>query len=240
MLTHYKSPDLVIRRKPDDSQVTDADLAASIYLAKELPRIWDAPVFCEEGVIAYETRRHWSEYWLVDPLDGTKDFLAGEKDFTVCIALITNGQPRIGMIYAPVLDELYEAESGKGSFLTRAGQRARLKTKGSGGPWAAVRSRFHDGGETTVFLERNHVTQATAVGSALKFGRIADGTGNLFPRLRGCHEWDVAAGQIIVSEAGGAICALPEGGPLTYNSPSAVVSPFVALGSASDFTRLKL
>lgn len=238
LLTHYQSPGLVIRRKADRSQVTDADLASSAYLAKALPKIWAAPVMCEEAVVPFETRRHWKEYWLVDPLDGTKDFLAGEKDFTVCIALITNGQPRIGVIFAPVLDELFEAESGEGSFVTRAGKRTRLATKG-GLPWAAVRSRFHDAGETTTFLERNRVENTIAVGSALKFGRIAEGMGNLFPRLRGCHEWDVAAGQIIVAEAGGALCALPSGGPLFYNTPEAMVSPFVAVGNAADFAKLR-
>ncbi len=237
-MTYFGSSTLGVRQKPDHSQVTDADMAASHLIAEALPKIWQAPVLCEEALVDFEVRRHWQQYWLVDPLDGTKDFLAGEKDFTVCIALITNGQPSLGVIFAPALDEMYEAESGKGAFVTSAGKRVRLTAQG-GGSWAAVRSRFHDGGETTAFFDRNGVSKTVLMGSALKFGRIASGSVNIFPRLRGCHDWDVAAGQIIVIEAGGALLALPGGGPLVYNTAEAKVAPFVALAAAADFSRLR-
>jgi 3'(2'), 5'-bisphosphate nucleotidase len=239
LLTHYKSPTLNVRRKPDKSEVSDADIASSHYLADALPQILTAPVLCEEAIVPYEVRRHWTEYWLVDPLDGTKDFLAGENDFTVCIALITRGQPRLGVIYAPALDEMYEAESGKGAFLTRSGERTRLQARG-GAPWKAARSRFHDAGETSALFDRNGVKSILPMGSALKFGKVADATVNLFVRLRGCHEWDVASGQIVVTEAGGAMKALPGGGTLSYNTPNAMVEPFAALGSEADFSRLRL
>ncbi len=229
LMKHYGSPTLEVRRKPDDSQVTDADVASSKFLAAALPKIIASPVFCEEAVIPFETRRHWKEYWLVDPLDGTKDFLAGQKDFTVCIALIRDGRPWLAVIHAPALGETFEAERGNGAYRVRGSDRARLSVA-AGPPWRAVRSRFHDGGETDAFFERNGITNALPVGSALKFGRVAEGSANVFVRMKGCHEWDVASGELIVEEAGGTVRSLPEGEALAYNTPEAKVKPFLACG----------
>jgi 3'(2'), 5'-bisphosphate nucleotidase len=239
LLRYYRRADLKIQLKADASQVTEADVASSQFLASALPKIWQAPVLCEEAVVPYETRRTWSEYWVVDPLDGTKEFIESHDEYSICIALVRAGKPSLGVIFAPALDELFEAEAGKGAFVTRAGRRTRLISKGAGKPWIAARSRFHDGPETTAYLERNGVETMIPIGSAIKFGRIAEGSANLFLRLKGCHEWDVAAGDILVREAGGAMLSL-EGKPLSYNTPTAKVEPFVVLGNAADFARLKL
>lgn len=235
----FASPSLKVDRKTDDSEVTDADRDVSDFLCARLPSIKNVPVLSEEAVVPYEQRKTWREFWIVDPLDGTRDFVAGSREFCVCLALVKDGRPILGVLEAPALGEGYFASRGKGAFRESQGKTERLLLKRPLPNWIAARSRFHDGADVAAFLQRQGITENRMVGSALKFARLAEGQANVFVRLKPCGEWDVAAGQILLEEAGGSVVTVPDGGLPRYNTPDAAAAPFVALGLGKKISQLK-
>lgn len=207
--------------KSDGSPLTAADLASHHAIVAGLQRLTpELPVLSEESAAAeYETRRLWRRYWLVDPLDGTKEFIKRNGEFTVNIALIEDGVPVMGVVHAPVLDVTYYAERGRGAFVQRGDApatpiRAVLHAKGE--PAKVVASRSHSDERTTALLARLGEHECVSMGSSLKLCLVAEGGAHLYPRLGPTMEWDTAAAHAVVIEAGGVVLD-SAGDPLQYN-----------------------
>jgi 3'(2'), 5'-bisphosphate nucleotidase len=233
---------LATRLKSDSSPVTAADEASDAVIARGLSQILPGlPIVSEETTIQPTSIPPGASFALVDPLDGTKEFLAGTNEFTVNIALVVDGRPVAGFISAPALGLLYRGVVGRGAECLRLVPGAlparasaittiRTRPRPSEGIVATV-SRSHIEAATDAFLARLPVVERLSCGSALKFCRIADGTADVYPRLSPTSEWDVAAGHALISAAGGFL-ATPDGGPLSYGRAQAgyLVPGFVAWG----------
>lgn len=219
--------------KSDGSPVTRADHAAAALILEGLRRLDPGvPIICEEsGIPPYEERRGWERFWLVDPLDGTKEFIAGRSDFTVNIALIERSTPILGTVYAPALGVVYYAERGGGSWKrsdSTAPVRLRSQLADPARPLRVAVSRSHGSPELDRFLAGLKVRERVAAGSALKFGLMAEGAADLYARLSPTMEWDTAAGDCVWRDSAS------EGrhySPLVYNKPDLRNGGFV-LGAA--------
>lgn len=238
ILDIYNHPDnFQVEHKADDSPLTAADRAANTIICKgleQLPELF--PIISEENkAVPYATRREYAYYWLVDPLDGTKEFIKRNGEFTVNIALVHQQRVVMGVVYAPVLDELYWAAEGMGAFVVRqqgepqplhAPQYTRQDTG-----LKVVCSRSHLNDSTKAFVEALNAPDLVATGSSLKFLLIAAGQAHLYPRLAPTMEWDTAAAQIILEEAGGTVVHHDTGEPLRYNKEDLLNPFFVAAGA---------
>lgn len=215
--------------KADGSPVTAADRAAHRVIVEALAR-WDPsiPIISEEGVIPpHHERRRWQRFWLVDPLDGTKEFLAGNGEFTVNIALIDDGEPTFGVVAAPALDTIYFGGKEAGSWRRdAAGHTTRLAAQAHRpAGMRVVESRSHPSARLEAFLATLGPVERIQLGSSLKFCRVAEGAADLYPRFGRTMEWDVAAGDCIYRNAGRAGRQRPS--PLLYNQPSLSSSGFL-------------
>ncbi|SIS43046.1 3'(2'),5'-bisphosphate nucleotidase CysQ [Salimicrobium flavidum] len=235
--------DFDVEEKEDHSPITKADEKAHDIIVKHLEDYDESiPILSEEGSdISYEERQDWDEYWLVDPLDGTKEFVKRNGEFTVNIALIRDGKPVFGVVYAPALQDLYVADAAKGAYKFTSvldsyqdGLEAlRLPAIESNGEAATVIvSRSHQSEEEDAFvkeLEENYPSvQTLTSGSSLKLCLIAEGVADFYPRFKPTMEWDTAAGQAIVEIAGGAVHVANTDKDLTYNREDLQNPSFVA------------
>lgn len=254
---HYFAPqagDFV--PKDDESPLTRADLASHALLCAGLALLDPGtPVLSEESApVDFSQRRQWHRYWLVDPLDGTREFLARTGDFTINIALIDHHRPVLGVLYQPLERVAYVGIPGLQADCYRE------SGKGGGGEWAASpleTRRMHDGQPLVVMASRRHrgvrlqrcldwlgenwgSISLVRLGGAMKFGHLAEGRGDFYPRFSPCCEWDTAAGQAVLEGAGGCIVGL-DGEPLRYNCQDSLYSPAfyaIADGSHSFWRRL--
>ncbi|MFT4045478.1 MAG: 3'(2'),5'-bisphosphate nucleotidase CysQ [Solimonas sp.] len=229
----YRS-DFTVTTKDDQSPLTQADLAAHRHLAAGLAALTpDLPLLSEEDAdIPYATRRQWTRYWLVDPLDGTKEFVRHNGDFTVNVALIERGAPVLGVIHAPVHGVSYAAAEGLGAWRWHGdGSRAPIRTRAvPTRPTFAV-SKSHRDAALDAFLAKAPAHDAVSRGSSLKFCQIAEGSADLYPRTGPTSEWDTGAGQCIVEQAGGLVLRTPELTPLRYNEKDSLLNPtFLVIG----------
>jgi 3'(2'), 5'-bisphosphate nucleotidase len=233
ILSVYRRADFGVAYKDDRSPVTDADLAAHRILSAGLSVLPSRlPVLSEESAqqMPLAERLSWSRYWLVDPLDGTREFLKRNDEFTVNIALVDDGEPVLGVVYAPALDELACAARGEGAWLEINGRRSELRARRVPAAPVFAISRSHAGSATMAILDRIGAHETLAAGSALKFIRLAQGRADVYPRLGPTSEWDTAAGQCVLEEAGGGIFDL-SGQRLSYNRRASLLNPdFVAVG----------
>lgn len=225
-----------VRHKQDESPLTQADIAAHHVIESGLAALVpELPVLSEESaVIPFETRRRWREYWLVDPLDGTREFIKRNGEFTVNIALIRDHRPMLGVVYAPALDLMFFATHGGGAF----------RQLGNAEP-VQVRVRPYDPARLTVAGSRSHADETlsrflqrlgphilVSMGSSLKICLVAEGKADVYPRLGPTSEWDTAAAQCILEEAGGKLIGL-DGAPFRYNLKESLLNPhFLAVGSS--------
>lgn len=219
----YADPANVVMTKADDSPLTQADLAADKVIKAGLENLQSGwPVLSEESAeIPYETRKNWPCFWLVDPLDGTKEFIKRNGEFTVNIALIENGEPVLGVVYAPVLDVCYFAARGVGAFIKRgaeASQPVGAKAALPGEVLKIVASRSHADERTAALLAKLGEYECISMGSSLKLCLVAEGAAHLYPRLGPTMEWDTAAAHAVVTCAGGRVCDWV-GAELSYNKP---------------------
>lgn len=231
---YLKDAVLDVSIKPDDSPVMDADLLAHQLLTTGLNNI-DAslPVLSEELAVKATARLQWQRYWLIDPVDGTRDFISQSGNFSINIALIEDHHPILGVVYVPVDNTCYFAAKGLGAF----------KQVGLNSEHIAIHVRKTNASKITVMVSRHHKTanirefltalgdhEIINVGSALKFGLIAEGKADIYLRLGPTSEWDTAAGQCILEQAGGKVVDL-SWQPLRYNTKDSVINPhFVAIG----------
>jgi 3'(2'), 5'-bisphosphate nucleotidase len=228
--------DFAVETKVDNSPVTAADMAAHRIICDGLAELTpDIPVLSEEAAdIAWERRRAWTRLWLVDPLDGTREFVKKNGEFTVNIALIENHEPTMGVIFAPALDAMVHAERGVGAFLRDGDDDiAIVSQRPAAAPLRVAASRSHLNDRTRRLLESLGEHERLGLGSSLKFCRIAEGLIDFYPRFGPTSEWDTAAGQCILEAAGGAVLGL-DGAPLAYNRKDSLLNPdFLALGDAT-------
>lgn len=225
--------DFSVQAKDDDSPLTQADLASHRLIVAGLRALTpDIPVLSEEDAgIPWSVRRAWRRHWLVDPLDGTREFVKRNGEFTVNIALVEDGRPVLGVVYAPVFDYLLHGLRGEGAFLREAGDDRRLATRRPAeAPLRVAASRSHLDERTAAALARMGETERHGLGSSLKFCRIAEGVIDVYPRFGPTSEWDTAAAQCVLEAAGGAVLRL-DGRPLDYNRKDDILNPhFIALG----------
>jgi 3'(2'), 5'-bisphosphate nucleotidase len=216
--------------KEDDSPVTEADLAAHRVLASQLkPLLSECPVVSEEDAGSLIHCQSHGRFWLVDPLDGTKEFIARNGEFTVNIALIENGRCVLGIVYAPAIDALYWGGAGLGAFRCIGGQTAAIKVAASnlGKASRVVASKSHLNEATRSFIDRLGEVSLVQAGSSLKFCRVAEGEADIYPRLAPTCEWDTAAAQAVLEGAGGVVINL-QGTPLLYGKPNVLNPSFIA------------
>jgi len=200
----YKQ-DFEVEYKQDNSPLTQADKQANDIIETGLNQLSvNFPILSEEGRdTPYEDRKHWEYFWLVDPLDGTKEFVKKNDEFTVNIALIHKDAPVLGVVYAPALDICYWAKQGEGAF--KDGQRLPLKTEKQRDTYKVVVSRSHMSDETQVFIDAidtDKEKELISIGSSLKICLVAEGEADIYPRLGPTMEWDTGAAHAIVNETG--------------------------------------
>jgi 3'(2'), 5'-bisphosphate nucleotidase len=216
ILAIYQDPNPQVNYKLDHSPVTQADLASHHILQAGLARLdphW--PVLSEESAeVPFEERKSWRHFWMIDPLDGTKEFLRRTGEFTVNIALIEDDRPILGVVYAPVFDKLYFATRGAGSYRTDGKVTTAIKVApATAGKTRFTVSRTHASEQETL---QTKGCELIVMGSSLKFCLIAEGAADVYPRNGPTMEWDTAAAQCILEEAGGSVSDL-EGNTIRYN-----------------------
>jgi 3'(2'), 5'-bisphosphate nucleotidase len=218
ILEIYKEDNPEIQMKENDSPLTRADKASHFIIYEKL-KLTGLNVLSEEGKeIPYETRKDWEYYWLVDPLDGTKEFIKKNGEFTVNIALIHNGLPVLGVVYVPVFDTLYWGVTGEGAYKqTGRNQPQHLSVRKDTPVRVIVASRSHLSKETSDFINNYPDAELISMGSSLKFLLVAEGKAQIYPRFAPTMEWDTAAAQAIVESAGGKVLNYPQKTRLTYN-----------------------
>ena len=230
-----------VEYKEDDSPLTAADRASHGIIGEALARHFPAiPLLSEEGKeTPYEERKAWKRFWLVDPLDGTKEFIKRNGEFTVNIALIEGDRPVAGVIFVPVQNRLYWAVAGQGAWRRngRGGaEPIHVRTAPVGGGLTVVQSRSHPSEALEAYLKRLPVREAVRRGSSLKLCAVAEGSADIYPRLGPTWEWDTAAGHAIVEAAGGHVVDL-QGTPLRYNKRVIKHEHFIAVSDLSLLPR---
>lgn len=227
------SGDKSFSSKKDRSPFTNADKVSHNYLKAALVKFYDIPVLSEEESVPFEIRSQWQEFWLIDPLDGTKEFINGYKDYCINVALIQNNQPVIGIIYAPKLNELYYAQKDCG-FEYRGSPHQREERS-----LIVAISRFHHSNSTKKFMRLNQLVKVNTIGAALKFGRMALGLIDIYPRFGGSKEWDTAAGQIILEQSGGYIVDVKTEQKPIYNKKILKNNYFIAVRNELDHRKFE-
>ncbi|MEN1727901.1 MAG: 3'(2'),5'-bisphosphate nucleotidase CysQ [Pseudomonadota bacterium] len=240
ILEIYANPALFeTELKDDDSPLTAADKAANDILVSALQALTpDIPVLSEESAQApWSTRQHWTRCWVVDPLDGTREFLKRNDEFTVNVALVDGHRPVLGVVYAPALDRWFFAARGQGAW-RQDGERDPIRIevgeKIADRPWQVVGSRSHNTPEVNAFVEQLGDAELVAMGSSLKLCLVADGSADLYPRLGPTCEWDTCAAQAVVEEAGGHVLHAETGQPLMYNARESLLNPHFIVCSTPD------
>lgn len=233
ILEIYQTADFtkIIDYKNDNSPLTLADKESNVIIEKGLSSISSFPILSEEGKeIAWEERKNWDCFWLVDPLDGTKEFIKKNGQFTVNIALIISGKPVLGVIGAPVLGSIYYAKKGEGAYKKEASGVRKLKTEKKEADWISVGSSSHSSEEEVNLLKRYPVKENIAIGSSLKFCLLAEGKADIYYRFGPTMEWDTAAGQAILEISGGKMVN-DKKEDFTYNKSSLINSSFLCLAA---------
>jgi 3'(2'), 5'-bisphosphate nucleotidase len=247
----YQSDDYQVKRKNDETPLTLADRKSNTVLVKGLQGLFpEIPYLSEESKkTPYQERKGWGHLWLIDPLDGTKEFIKENGEFSINLALIKDGKPIFGILYLPVLGLFYYAGKGYGSYkIEKNGKTIGLKPEKDNKNDVdrnirVIFSKSHYNQETREYVDRikkqYYHTEMISVGSAMKLAYLAEGKADIYPRLAPTMEWDIAAGQIIVEEAGGSVVSFQEKKSLIYNKEDLRNPWFVAFRNRSFFLFLK-
>ncbi len=229
--------------KEDNSPITEADINSNNLIKKRLIEIEkNIPILTEENLVNWETRRVWKKYWLIDPLDGTKEFVNRNGEFTVNISLIENNLPIFGVIYAPEKSLLYYGIKKNGSYKLITQDNINTLTefkkininKNTASKIKIIGSRSHSNKDFQMWVEKNFSQyEFISIGSSLKFCFLAEGTADIYPRLGPTSEWDIAAGHVILEEAGGKLKSI-DNTEILYNTKENIINPnFLAYGNAA-------
>ncbi len=235
--------DFAVSTKDDASPLTQADLRAHRTIIAGLAALTpDIPCLSEEdAAIGYDTRRDWTRYWLIDPLDGTKEFIKRNGDFTVNIALIDRHEAVLGVVHVPVTDTRYFAARGVGAFVIRDGQRHAIRTRATPARPSLVVTKSHRDAALDAFLAKAPEHDQVSRGSSLKFCMVAEGLADFYPRTGPTSEWDTAAAQCLAEVAGATVLRLPDWQPLRYNTKDSLLNPgFVVIGDPAYGWRERL
>ena len=236
----YYIEDIEVTYKDDSSPLTKADLSANKLIMSSLNQLdVNIPILSEELIVDWSKRKKWNRYWLVDPLDGTKEFIKKNGEFTVNIALIENNKPILGVIFAPAKSKLYFAQKKNGSFkintkveLNNLNTAKKIFVSKKSNVIRVIGSRSHSNTTFTNWVnEKFPNAKIIQAGSSLKFCLIAEGNADIYPRFGPTSEWDIAAGHIILNEAGGKISTF-KNCEINYNMKEDILNPeFYAIGS---------
>lgn len=229
--------DFDVQSKADESPLTQADLASHNWIMAGLAELTpEIPVISEEaGLPTFAERGQWQQYWLIDPLDGTKEFVNRNGEFTVNIALIVNHRPVFGVVRVPVHEKTYIGCEGHGAERRDANGTSnpiRVNATTSKPP-RVVGSRSHRGASLDTYLENLGDYDMVPMGSSLKFCVVAEGGADVYPRLGPTSEWDTAAAQAVVEQAGGSVVEL-DGKALSYNAKEDILNPYFIVIGAGD------
>ncbi|WP_370232428.1 3'(2'),5'-bisphosphate nucleotidase CysQ [Marinobacter nauticus] len=230
---HIYQSDFKVNYKEDHSPITAADIASHDIIVKGLRQISrDIPILSEEGAeIPWEERKKWRRFWLIDPIDGTKDFTQRTGEFTVNIAMIEDGEPVMGVVTAPALKEAFWGIKGEGAHMRdRTGRVHRIRVAEPKDTLRVVASKNHLNEETRAFIDTLGAHETVQAGSSLKFCRIAEGHADIYPRMGPTSEWDTAAAHAVLVAAGGEV-QTPEGQPLVYGKENILNPNFIAAGN---------
>ncbi len=239
ILEVYNSEDFSVEIKSDNSPLTRADNDAHKVIVKALQELYpEIPLMSEEGIsIPYDSRKDWEYYWCIDPLDGTKEFIKRNDEFTVNIALIHRNRPVLGIIFAPVLDTYFYGTKGKGSFRIQNGKTEKMPEPKNDSTVNVVASRSHLTDETAEYIDtiksKYEKVEVLSAGSSLKLCLVAEGKADVYPRFAPTSEWDTAAGQIIVEEANAKVLNAITGVPMVYNKENILNPWFIVI--SNDF-----
>ncbi|MBN2778746.1 MAG: 3'(2'),5'-bisphosphate nucleotidase CysQ [Bacteroidales bacterium] len=242
----YFCKDYITEYKTDNSPVTIADISANKIIISGLEQTKLEIVSEESRLIDFERRKNLSEYWLVDPLDGTKQFVNNENEFTVNIALIKNNSPVEGVVYAPALKKLYYGNISEGAFLydyngSEVTVQKLLLKSATGFRVIASKSHMNKGTESFINELKANISDLCLfnVGSSLKFCSIAEGQTHIYPRIGAISEWDIAAGHAVLRSAGGRVINVMTGNEVVYNSESLRTPDFIAYLEKEKYDRVK-
>jgi len=230
---HIYQSDFKVSYKEDESPITAADIASHEIIVRGLRNISrDIPILSEESVAApWEERRHWRRFWLIDPIDGTRDFTQRTGEFTVNIAMIEDGVPVMGVVTAPALKEAFWGVKGEGAHKRdRTGLIHRIRVAEPGEVKRVVASKNHLNDETRAFIDSLGEHQTVQAGSSLKFCRIAEGHADIYPRMGPTSEWDTGAAHAVLRAAGGDVRSL-DGLTLQYGKKDVLNPHFIAAGN---------
>ena len=236
----YYTKDIHVTHKDDSSPLTKADLASNKIIMNALQQLdRTIPILSEESLVEWKERKNWTKYWLVDPLDGTKEFIKQNGEFTVNIALIENNKPILGVIFTPVKFDLYFAQKNYGSYkinssskLINLQEAEKIFVANQSSIKRIIGSRSHSNQTFDSWVNQNFPnSEIVQAGSSLKFCLIAEGAADIYPRFGPTSEWDIAAGHIIVNEAGGGVSTF-ENIEINYNKKDDLLNPqFYAIGN---------
>ena len=227
----YQTNSFEQQLKSDSSPLTKADLASHNLIVNRLRELTpDIPILSEESTnIAWQERKSWQEYWLIDPLDGTKEFIKKNGEFTVNIALIKNNAPVLGVVYAPVLDATWVGEINKPAIKITPKGRVSIKSirRQANETWNVVGSRSHQSDEFRSYVDKlEGEINIVSMGSSIKLCLVAEGAAHIYPRLGLTSEWDTAAAHAVVNSAGGKVVDVNTGQELRYNTKKSLLNPF--------------
>ena len=239
ILEVYNSDDFGVEVKEDDSPLTRADKASNDIIEKRLTELYpEIPILSEEGKeISFDKRKNWKQFWCVDPLDGTKEFIKRNGEFTVNIALINDGNPIAGVIFVPVTNEIFYGDIKNGSFKIDSDgnkKQLRVSSKSPNDELSVVQSRSHSGKEENQFYSKYKIKQALSKGSSLKICLVAEGHAEIYFRGGPTWEWDTAAGHAILLGAGGYFVN-KDSSELVYNKEIIKNFGFIASSFEIDF-----
>lgn len=238
ILKIYNQDTFLQQVKSDNSPLTEADIASHQLIEKKLKKLTPTiPILSEESCnIPYDKRKKWQCYWLIDPLDGTKEFIKRNGEFTVNIALINNHNPVLGVVHAPALEQTWFAESSKPANKITNGIKTVVKVKKpcDGGTVKIVGSRSHAGDSLNNFLKGFKNYELLSIGSSIKLCLVADGAAHLYPRFGLTSEWDTAAAHAIVNSAGGEVINANTKLEIEYNTKDSLLNPHFIVQSKSS------
>lgn len=237
ILEIYESGDFSIEAKSDDSPLTKADKASHLAIVAELEKT-NLPILSEEGRdIPFDERKDWEYFWMIDPLDGTKEFIKRNGEFTVNIALIHRGKPILGVVQVPVQNKIYYSVENQGAYLDTGDLNTTLKVntfKMTDSELKIVASRSHLNEDTQQFMDQFDQPEIVSMGSSLKLVAVAEGKADLYPRYAPTMEWDTAAADAIVREAGGHVHIKETTTSVLYNKEDLLNPHFLVSGSVAD------
>lgn len=240
ILKIYQKKSFNQQLKMNQSPLTEADVASHNLITSQLKEVTPSiPILSEEsGKVSWDIRKSWNIYWLIDPLDGTKEFIKKNGEFTVNIALIYKNEPILGIVHAPVLGETWIGEQGMPAIKMKKGNAIEVKTKPykQGKICTVVGSRTHAGDSLDKLLQELGEYRLIPMGSSIKLCLVAEGKAHIYPRLGPTSEWDTAAAHAVVNSAGGEIFEFKTKNPLKYNTKDSLLNPyFIAQDKSNVF-----